>query len=140
MLGGGGYLLSLLSSYLHRVFGGDHHGGMLGGGGMKQMMLSFKQFLGMQDDSIDDKEAIQKYNEYKIEFRRKQISEFFEIHKEEDWWVMINLDPGLLGLYNIYLSTQTTVNISMVGCCALNIIIIALTLHVQKHPYYVLSG
>lgn len=106
---------------------------------MKQMMLSFKQFLGMQDDSIDDKEAIQKYNEYKIEFRRKQISEFFEIHKEEDWWVMINLDPGLLGLYNIYLSTQTTVNISMVGCCALNIINFTCTetslLHVEGVKY-----
>ncbi|KAL5493110.1 hypothetical protein EMCRGX_G014236 [Ephydatia muelleri] len=66
-----------------KAFSGDHHGGMMGGG-MKQMMLTFKQFLGMQDDTIDDKEAIQKYNEYKTEFRRKQISEFFEVHKEED--------------------------------------------------------
>lgn len=57
----------------------------MGGGGMKQMMLTFKQFLGLQEDTIDDKEAIHKYNEYKTEFRRKQISEFFEIHKEEDW-------------------------------------------------------
>lgn len=65
------------------------------GGGMKQMMLTFKQFLGMQDDTIDDKEAIQKYNEYKTEFRRKQISEFFEVHKEEDWYVILAVQTGV---------------------------------------------
>ena len=77
--------MSLSHPCVDRMFGGDHHGGMLGGGMKQQVMLTFKQFLGLQDDTIDDKDAIQKYSEYKTEFRRKQISEFFEIHKEEDW-------------------------------------------------------
>ncbi len=48
--------------------------------------LSFKQFLQQQDDSISDDDAIKKYNEYKIEFKKKQINEFFLAHKEEDWF------------------------------------------------------
>lgn len=63
---------------------------MMGGHGsqgpMKHVMLSFKQFLAQQDDSIDEAEAISAYNEYKAEFKRKQMEEFFEQHKEEDWW------------------------------------------------------
>ena len=54
-------------------------------GSKKQTMLSFKQFLAQQDDSIDETDAIQKYNEYKREFKQKQIMEFFDEHKEEDW-------------------------------------------------------
>ena len=52
-------------------------------------MLSFKQFLSQQDDSIDEVAAIQKYNEYKSEFKSRQISEFFEEHKEEDWYIFV---------------------------------------------------
>ena len=48
-------------------------------------MLSFKQFLTQQDDSIDEGQAIQLYQDYKFEFKRKQIIEFFDEHKEEDW-------------------------------------------------------
>ena len=48
-------------------------------------MLSFKQFLSQQDDSIDDQEAISKYGQYKVDFQRKQIVDFFEDHKEDDW-------------------------------------------------------
>ena len=55
-------------------------------GSMKHTMLSFKQFLTQQDDNIDEAEAIAAYNEYKAEFKRKQMDEFFEEHKEEDWW------------------------------------------------------
>lgn len=62
---------------------------MMGGPGsqgpMKHAMLSFKQFLAQQDDNIDESEAIAAYNEYKTEFKRKQMEEFFEEHKEEDW-------------------------------------------------------
>ena len=54
-------------------------------GSKKQTMLSFKQFLTQQDDSIDETDAIQKYNEYKREFKQRQIVEFFDEHKEEDW-------------------------------------------------------
>ena len=48
-------------------------------------MLSFVQFLTQQDDSIDETQAIQLYRDYKSDFKRKQIIEFFDDHKEEDW-------------------------------------------------------
>lgn len=50
-------------------------------------MLTFKQFLTRQEDDIDESVAIVSYNEYKIEFKKKMIQEFFEKHKEEDWSV-----------------------------------------------------
>ncbi|KAG8241523.1 hypothetical protein J6590_085147 [Homalodisca vitripennis] len=49
-------------------------------------MLSLKAFLQSQDDNISDEEAIRKYNEYKLEFRRQQLNEFFVAHKEEEWF------------------------------------------------------
>lgn len=47
-------------------------------------MLTFKQFLSQQEDNISDQDAIKKYNEYKDEFKRQQINEFFLAHKEEE--------------------------------------------------------
>ena len=49
-------------------------------------MQSFKQFLQTQDDNISDEEAIRKYNEYKLEFKRLQLNEFFVAHKDEEWF------------------------------------------------------
>ncbi|XP_035233246.1 serrate RNA effector molecule homolog isoform X2 [Stegodyphus dumicola] len=49
-------------------------------------MMTFKQFLSSQDDGIDDQEAVKKYNEYKLEFKRQQINEFFLNHKDEEWF------------------------------------------------------
>ncbi|XP_042908669.1 serrate RNA effector molecule homolog [Parasteatoda tepidariorum] len=83
--------------------GGGMHGsgwGMHVGGGGNQMnpqrdvdagitqppMMTFKQFLSSQDDGIDDQEAVKKYNEYKLEFKRQQINEFFMNHKDEEWF------------------------------------------------------
>ena len=60
-------------------------GGLGSQGQMRHAMMSFKQFLTQQDDSIGETEAIAAYNEYKAEFKRKQMEEFFEEHKEEDW-------------------------------------------------------
>ena len=54
-------------------------------GPLRHVMLSFKQFLSEQDDDIDETDAISSYNEYKCEFKRKQMEEFFEKHKDEDW-------------------------------------------------------
>lgn len=51
-------------------------------------MMSFKAFLAAQDDSITVDDAIQKYNEYKLEFRRQQLNEFFVAHKDEEWYVL----------------------------------------------------
>lgn len=50
-------------------------------------MMTLKQFLATQDDSISDSEAILKYNEYKLEFKRQQLNEFFVAHKDEEWYV-----------------------------------------------------
>ncbi|KAK3926902.1 Serrate RNA effector molecule-like protein [Frankliniella fusca] len=49
-------------------------------------MQSFKQFLQTQDDNISDDEAIRKYNEYKLDFKRLQLNEFFVAHKDEEWF------------------------------------------------------
>lgn len=51
----------------------------------KHTMLSFKQFLTQQEDDIEEFDAITSYNNYKSEFKKKLIEEFFEEHKEEDW-------------------------------------------------------
>ncbi|XP_047505088.1 serrate RNA effector molecule homolog isoform X2 [Pieris napi] len=49
-------------------------------------MMSFKAFLAAQDDSITVDDAITKYNEYKLDFRRQQLNEFFVAHKDEEWF------------------------------------------------------
>lgn len=54
-------------------------------------MMSFKAFLAAQDDSITVDDAIQKYNEYKLEYRRQQLNEFFVAHKDEEWYVLISV-------------------------------------------------
>jgi hypothetical protein len=48
-------------------------------------MNTFKQFLSQQDDNITDEDAIKKYNEYKLDFRKQQIQDFFNEHKDEEW-------------------------------------------------------
>ena len=50
------------------------------------VMMTFKAFLSTQDDSITDEEALHKYSEYKIEFQRQQLNEFFVSHKEDEWF------------------------------------------------------
>ena len=52
-------------------------------------MMTFKQFLNAQDDNIGDEEAFKKYQEYKLEFRKTQMSDFFLHHKEEEWYVYL---------------------------------------------------
>jgi len=49
-------------------------------------MLTFKAFLQTQDDSITDEESLEKYGEYKLEFQRQQLNEFFVSHKGEEWF------------------------------------------------------
>ena len=48
-------------------------------------MMSFKQFLNSMDDNIDDMESVKKYQEYKVDFRKTQIADFFTTHKDEEW-------------------------------------------------------
>lgn len=54
-------------------------------------MMSFKAFLGTQEDTITDEEAIKRYNEYKLEFRRQQLNEFFVAHKDEEWYINFDI-------------------------------------------------
>jgi len=49
-------------------------------------MMSFKAFLATQDDTISDEDAIKKYADYKLEFKRQQLNEFFVSHKDEEWF------------------------------------------------------
>lgn len=72
-----------------------NHGGRGGGGGggrnedadgVQPLMMSFKAFLGTQEDSISDEDAVKKYAEYKLEFKRQQLNEFFVTHKDEEWY------------------------------------------------------
>ncbi|KAF4523476.1 hypothetical protein B566_EDAN004545 [Ephemera danica] len=72
-----------------------HPGGPYGGHGSSRdvdmgqtqpAMMSFKSFLQTQDDNISDEEAINKYNEYKLEFKRQQLNDFFVNHKDEEWF------------------------------------------------------
>lgn len=47
--------------------------------------MTFKQFLASQDDNISDEEAMKRFNDYKMDFRKQQIKEFFLQHKDEEW-------------------------------------------------------
>ena len=76
-----------------RNYGGRSGGGGAGGrsggtedaDGVQPVMMTFKAFLGTQDDSISDEDAVKKYAEYKLEFKRQQLNEFFVTHKDEEW-------------------------------------------------------
>lgn len=48
--------------------------------------MSLKAFINTLDDSVSDDEALKKYNEYKMEFRKQQLNEFFVAHKDEEWF------------------------------------------------------
>lgn len=63
----------------------EHHPPPVSDGMTQPPMLTLKQFLATQDDSIPDDVAILKYNEYKLEFKRGQMNEFFVSHKDEEW-------------------------------------------------------
>ncbi|XP_026098905.1 serrate RNA effector molecule homolog [Carassius auratus] len=52
------------------------------------VMKTFKEFLLSLDDSVDETESVKRYNEYKIDFRRQQMQDFFLAHKDEEWFRM----------------------------------------------------
>lgn len=49
-------------------------------------MMTFKKFLMTQDDDISDSAALAAYNEYKQEYKRKELQRFFDAHKAEEWF------------------------------------------------------
>uniref|UniRef100_UPI0009B45916 serrate RNA effector molecule homolog n=1 Tax=Monopterus albus TaxID=43700 RepID=UPI0009B45916 len=50
------------------------------------IMRSFKEFLLSMEDSVDETEAVKRYNQYKLDFRRQQLQDFFLQHKEQEWF------------------------------------------------------
>ncbi|XP_066841336.1 serrate RNA effector molecule homolog [Anser cygnoides] len=48
------------------------------------VMKSFKEFLLSLDDAVDETEAVKRYNDYKLDFRRQQMQDFFLAHKDEE--------------------------------------------------------
>ncbi|XP_042073015.1 serrate RNA effector molecule homolog [Haplochromis burtoni] len=49
-------------------------------------MRSFKEFLLNMEDSVDETESVKRYNQYKLDFRRQQLQDFFLQHKEQEWF------------------------------------------------------
>lgn len=85
-------------------------------------VMSFKQFLVQQEDDIDDVEAIKLYHDYKADCKKKQLLQFFNDHKEENWYVYIalldNCSPRLsfVSCCNVYIQSGqycVSVNISL---------------------------
>ena len=52
---------------------------------IKPFFMFLQAFLATQDDTISDEDAIKKYADYKLEFKRQQLNEFFVSHKDEEW-------------------------------------------------------
>ncbi|XP_061446153.1 serrate RNA effector molecule homolog isoform X3 [Rhineura floridana] len=50
------------------------------------VMKSFKEFLLSLDDSVDETEAVKRYNDYKLDFQRQKMQDFFLAHKDEEWF------------------------------------------------------
>ncbi|KAK5848046.1 hypothetical protein PBY51_005700 [Eleginops maclovinus] len=49
-------------------------------------MRSFKDFLLSMEDSVDETESVKRYNQYKLDFRRQQLQDFFLQHKDHEWF------------------------------------------------------
>nr|XP_033935619.1 serrate RNA effector molecule homolog [Pseudochaenichthys georgianus] len=49
-------------------------------------MRSFKEFLLSMEDSVDETESVKRYNQYKLDFRRQQLQDFFLQHKDHEWF------------------------------------------------------
>jgi len=72
--------------------------------------MSLKQFIASQDENITDSEATKRYTEYRVEFRRQQITEFFNQHKDEEWYGTISVWSLTLILpWLVAWQSQTTV-------------------------------
>ena len=48
-------------------------------------IMNFKGFIMQQEDDIDEGEGVRRYQEYKVEFKKTQINDFFVLHKDEEW-------------------------------------------------------
>ncbi|KAG8430694.1 hypothetical protein GDO86_020125 [Hymenochirus boettgeri] len=55
-------------------------------GAQAPVMKTFKEFLLSVEDTVDETEAVKRYNDYKVDFRRQQMQDFFLAHKDEEWF------------------------------------------------------
>ncbi|KAF3855512.1 hypothetical protein F7725_016235, partial [Dissostichus mawsoni] len=44
------------------------------------------EFLLSMEDSVDETESVKRYNQYKLDFRRQQLQDFFLQHKDHEWF------------------------------------------------------
>lgn len=45
-----------------------------------------QEFLLNMEDSVDETESVKRYNQYKLDFRRQQLQDFFLQHKDQEWF------------------------------------------------------
>lgn len=76
------------------------------------IMKTFKEFLLSVDDSVDETEAVKRYNEYKLDFRRQQMQDFFLAHKDEEWY-----DLNCLYVFRSNRSTIKCIHNYSYCCC-----------------------
>lgn len=48
--------------------------------------IHVQEFLLNMEDSVDETEAVKRYNQYKLDFRRQQLQDFFLQHKDQEWF------------------------------------------------------
>lgn len=48
--------------------------------------MRLQEFLLNMEDSVDETESVKRYNQYKLDFRRQQLQDFFLQHKEQEWF------------------------------------------------------
>jgi len=49
------------------------------------VMKTFKEFLVNLEDTVSETEAVDRYHDYKMDFRKQQLQDFFLDHKDEEW-------------------------------------------------------
>jgi len=48
--------------------------------------LRLQDFLLNMEDSVDETESVKRFNQYKLDFRRQQLQDFFLQHKDQEWF------------------------------------------------------
>lgn len=50
------------------------------------VLVLVQEFLLNMEDSVDETESVKRYNQYKLDFRRQQLQDFFLQHKDQEWF------------------------------------------------------
>lgn len=51
-----------------------------------RVCVCVQEFLLNMEDSVDETESVKRYNQYKLDFRRQQLQDFFLQHKDQEWF------------------------------------------------------